>query len=60
MRLAMALQQQIDGELGEQQGVSFGVSSMLGGNKSYDLLISEAERALIRAQKDGGNRVYEY
>ncbi|MDX1397087.1 MAG: cache domain-containing protein [Oceanospirillum sp.] len=60
MRLAMALQQQIDAELGEQQGVSFGVSSMLGGNKSYDLLISEAERALIRAQKEGGNRVYEY
>lgn len=60
MRLAVSLQQQISTELGESLDISLGISSMLGGHKSYDLLHSEAERALIRAEKEGGNRVYEY
>ncbi len=60
MRLAVALQQQITTELGDGLDISLGISSMLGGHKSYDLLYSEAERALIRAQKEGGSRVYEY
>jgi len=62
MRLAMSLQQQmslgVDGE--REQTVSVGMSAVLGGGKSYELMFSEAERALIRAQKEGGNRVYEY
>lgn len=60
MRLAMAIQQQIRIELGEVSDISLGVSSMLGGGKNYDLRFSEAERALIRARNEGGNRVYEY
>ncbi len=60
MRLAVALQQQISAEMGDELEISLGISSMLGGHKSYDLLYSEAERALIRAQKEGGSRVYEY
>lgn len=60
MRLAVALQQQMGKELGDEQAVSMGLSVMLGGHKSYELLFSEAERALIRAQREGGNRVYEY
>ena len=60
MRLAISLQQQISLELGDERTVSVGISAALGGGKSYGRMFSEAERALIRAQKEGGNRVYEY
>ncbi len=60
MRLSMLLHQELKAELGDVLDVSLGLSSMLGGHKSYELLYSEAERALLRAQKEGGSRVYEY
>lgn len=60
VRAAIALQGHLQAQLAEQADISVGVSSFQGGNKSYELLFSEAERAVIRAQKEGGNRVYEY
>lgn len=60
MQLAVALQQKIAEGMGEGFDISLGVSSGLGGHKSYELMYSEAERALIRAQKEPYCRVYEY
>lgn len=59
MKLAVKIHQLLQG-LQQDCSMSLGLSSVIGEEKRYELLYSEAERALLRAQSDGGAKVYEY
>lgn len=60
MKLAVSLQQHLMNLDQASLEISLGVSSALGQDKSYERMFSEAERALLRAQKESGTKVYEY
>lgn len=60
MKLAVALQQKLTALRTMPLEVSLGMSSALGQDKSYERMFSEAERALLRAQKESDSKVYEY
>ncbi|MBB1486415.1 cache domain-containing protein [Oceanospirillum sediminis] len=59
MRLALQVHQDLQSLLSGNT-ISLGISSVIGDEKRYGLLHNEALRALLRAQSDGGAKVYEY
>lgn len=59
MKLAVKVHQKLQLMM-QDTSMSLGISSVIGESKRYELMHSEAERALLRAQADGGAKVYEY
>ncbi len=59
MKLAVKVHQKLQ-QMMQDTSMSLGISSVIGESKRYELMHSEAERALLRAQADGGSKVYEY
>lgn len=59
MKLALNVHQELQPQL-QGETLSLGVSSVIGEEKRFELLHHEAQRALLRAQSDGGSKVYEY
>ena len=59
MKLAVKVHQTLQ-QMMQDTSMSLGISSVIGESKRYELMHSEAERALLRAQADGGSKVYEY